>query len=389
MVALDRVLAGRPGTLEDLASGSALRREATAAGLQPLAQDVLDAIAAGDARAQEVWDGVVAAAGVGLANVAWVFSPEVIVVGGGLGLVGEVLLAPLREAVGAERSAGDGPADRGRGRGAGRRRRPRGRRGVGAAPSAPKRPVAPPWPGGRAWPVVRPRPLSPLRPVAAPWPCDARSGGGTSVTGLVVLVRHGETEWSRDGRHTGRTDVPLTDVGRRQAVAAGSRLTGRTWAMVLTSPLLRATETCRLAGLGRAGRGRSRPGRVGLRGLRGTHHREIHDRNPSWSLWDDGCPNGERASDVAARADRVIARCRGVDGDVAVFAHGHLLRVLGARWIGRGTGVRRSPAAVDGFGERARLGAGDAGDRVVERHQPPRVGLTVALRCPSTRSSAG
>jgi len=100
VVALDRVLAGRPGTLEDLASGSALRREATAAGLQPLAQDVLNAIAAGDARAREVWDGVVAAACVGLANVAWVFSPEVIVVGGGLGLVGEVLLAPLREAVG-------------------------------------------------------------------------------------------------------------------------------------------------------------------------------------------------------------------------------------------------------------------------------------------------
>jgi len=152
------------------------------------------------------------------------------------------------------------------------------------------------------------------------------------VTGLVVLVRHGETEWSRDGRHTGRTDVPLTDVGRRQAVAAGSRLYGRTWAMVLTSPLLRATETCRLAGLGELAEVDPDLVEWDYGDYEGLTTATIHDRNPSWSLWDDGCPNGERASDVAARADRVIARCRGVDGDVAVFAHGHLLRVFGARW---------------------------------------------------------
>jgi len=150
----------------------------------------------------------------------------------------------------------------------------------------------------------------------------------------IVLVRHGETEWSRTGRHTGRTDVELTDSGRHQAAATGRRLEGADWAVVLSSPMRRALDTCRLAGLA---------GRVivdeDLRewdygDYEGLTTTAIHARDPSWSLWRDGCPGGETALDVGRRADRVIERLRAADGDGVVFAHGHLLRVMGARWVG-------------------------------------------------------
>jgi len=151
----------------------------------------------------------------------------------------------------------------------------------------------------------------------------------------VWLVRHGETEWSRLGRHTGRTDVPLTDVGRTQAVAVGRRLADHAFALVLSSPLSRALETARRAGFAEvvettddllewdygADEGRTTP--------------DIRRDRPDWTIWRDGPKDGERADDVAARTDRVIARARAATGDVLLFAHGHVLRVLAARWLGQ------------------------------------------------------
>ena len=150
----------------------------------------------------------------------------------------------------------------------------------------------------------------------------------------VVLVRHGETEWSRDGRHTGRTDVELTEQGRRDAEALGALLAGRRFALVLMSPLSRASETCRLAGFG----GVAEPSDDLLEWDYGEYDGrrtvEIRVERPGWTLWRDGVPGGESADDVGARADRVVARLRELNGDAAVFAHGHLLRVLSARWVG-------------------------------------------------------
>jgi probable phosphoglycerate mutase len=149
----------------------------------------------------------------------------------------------------------------------------------------------------------------------------------------VVLVRHGATEWSVLGRHTGRTDVPLTDEGRAAAAALRPVLARRSFALVLTSPLRRARETCQLAGLGDAAVVDTDLVEWDYGEYEGGTTAEIREKHPGWSLWLDGVPGGETAADVAARVDRVIARVRAVDGDVAVFGHGHCLRVLGARWV--------------------------------------------------------
>jgi broad specificity phosphatase PhoE len=152
----------------------------------------------------------------------------------------------------------------------------------------------------------------------------------------TVLARHGETEWSRDRRHTGRTDIPLTENGRRQAAILGDALAGRSFARVLSSPLSRALDTCREAGLG---------DRAELTGdlcewdygeYEGITTAEIRAGLPGWNLWRDGCPGGETAADVGRRADRVIDSLAGLEADAAVFAHGHVLRVLTARWLGLG-----------------------------------------------------
>jgi len=148
------------------------------------------------------------------------------------------------------------------------------------------------------------------------------------------LIRHGETEWSLSGAHTGRTDIPLTATGREQAAALGRWLANRVFALILTSPLRRARDTCELAGLG--GRAIVDPN---LREwdygeYEGRTTSQIHQRNPQWSLWKDGVPGGETVDQVAARAEAVITRASAADGDVALFAHGHLLRVLAARWLG-------------------------------------------------------
>ncbi len=150
----------------------------------------------------------------------------------------------------------------------------------------------------------------------------------------AILVRHGETAWTVTGQHTGRTDIPLTDRGRAAArdlapLAAKTRL-----ALVLTSPLVRARETCELAGL--AARAQVDPDLLEWHygDYEGLTREEIDARAPGWRLFGDGCPGGESPAHVAERVDRVIARIRATDGDVALFAHGHVLRVLAARWVG-------------------------------------------------------
>ena len=150
----------------------------------------------------------------------------------------------------------------------------------------------------------------------------------------VVLARHGETEWSLSLRHTGKADLPLTDEGRRQARALGPRLHGWTFSLVLTSPLQRALETCRLAGYGEQARVRPDLEEWDYGRYEGLTSPQIAALQPNWSLWRDGCPGGETAEEVGRRADRVLAEVRSVDGDVLIFAHGHVLRVLAARWLG-------------------------------------------------------
>jgi len=151
----------------------------------------------------------------------------------------------------------------------------------------------------------------------------------------LVLVRHGETQWSRTGRHTGRTDVALTELGQRQADALGLMLRGRSFAAVLVSPLQRATETLRRASLD-AARVRVLEELVewDYGDYEGLTTEEIRRSVPDWTIWTAPVPGGESAADVGRRADLVIARALDESGDVAIFSHGHLLRVLTARWLG-------------------------------------------------------
>ena len=150
----------------------------------------------------------------------------------------------------------------------------------------------------------------------------------------VIAIRHGETEWSVNGRHTGTTDIPLTDKGRRLAELLRPALSRRTFALVLVSPLGRARETCELAGV--AARAIVEPDLLewNYGTYEGLTPREIDRQAPGWLIFRDGCPGGETPEQVGARVDRVIARARAAEGDVALFAHGHLLRVLAARWLG-------------------------------------------------------
>jgi len=152
----------------------------------------------------------------------------------------------------------------------------------------------------------------------------------------VVLVRHGETEWTRSGRHTGRTDIPLTERGREQAQRIGRVLRDRRCALVLASPLSRALETCRLAGFGEHAELTDDLLEWDYGDYEGRRTDDIRVTRPRWSLWSDGVPGGETADDVAARVDRLVARARAAGGSVALFAHAHVLRVLTARWLGLG-----------------------------------------------------
>jgi broad specificity phosphatase PhoE len=147
------------------------------------------------------------------------------------------------------------------------------------------------------------------------------------------LVRHGETEWSRLGKHTGRTDIPLTDLGRQQALEAGAKIRGHEFARIVASPLSRALETARLAGYG---------DRVEIDADLREWHYGVHEgrttaeartSEPDWTVWTHPIHDGESVDEVGERVDRVIARVRASDGDVALFAHGHVLRILTARWL--------------------------------------------------------
>jgi broad specificity phosphatase PhoE len=149
----------------------------------------------------------------------------------------------------------------------------------------------------------------------------------------VWLVRHGETQWSLEGRHTGRTDVPLTVVGRTEARRLSRCLGGHEFARVISSPMSRAAETARLAGF---------PNPLTDPDLRewdygafeGRTRADIREHHPNWSIWNGPWPNGETIEHIAGRADRLVERLRAIDGDVLVFAHGHVLRVMAARWLG-------------------------------------------------------
>ena len=150
---------------------------------------------------------------------------------------------------------------------------------------------------------------------------------------LIYLARHGETEWSRDGRHTGRTDLPLTEQGEQNAVRLRARLAGLVFAKILTSPLQRARRTCELAGFG--GVAEIDPDRVewNYGDYEGVRTADIRAKRPDWELFRDGCPNGESPAEIAARADRVVARVRAITGNVLIFSSGHFLRVFATRWL--------------------------------------------------------
>ena len=156
---------------------------------------------------------------------------------------------------------------------------------------------------------------------------------------MIVLVRHGETEWSRSGRHTGRTDIPLTDEGRAEAAKLRSALSKYTFVAVFVSPLRRARDTAALAGLTEQTTATVTvdPDLVewDYGSAEGRTTAELRATDPRWNVFDDGAPDGEPLAHVAERVDRAIARCREVEGqgDVAVVSHAHLLRVFGARWI--------------------------------------------------------
>lgn len=170
----------------------------------------------------------------------------------------------------------------------------------------------------------------------------------------IVLVRHGETEWSACGRHTSRTDLDLTTAGRERARAVGSELARGTFLAVFSSPLRRALETCRLAGFGDQAELVEDLREWDYGEYEGLTTSQIRASNPAWNLWRDGCPGGEQPEDVAARADTVLERLRAVDGDALVFAHGHILRVIGARWIGlpvsAGSRLALSAGAISALG---------------------------------------
>jgi broad specificity phosphatase PhoE len=149
----------------------------------------------------------------------------------------------------------------------------------------------------------------------------------------IVLARHAETEWTMTGQHTGRTDIPLTAHGEQAAVALAAQLRGRQFGLVLSSPLMRAQATCRLTGFGERAQIREDLREWDYGDYEGLTTAQILERDPGWDLWRDGVPGGESPSAVAERADRVIEEALAAATDTLCFSHGHLLRVLAARWL--------------------------------------------------------
>lgn len=150
----------------------------------------------------------------------------------------------------------------------------------------------------------------------------------------IFAIRHGETAWSLSGQHTGTTDLPLTENGRLLATKLRAVLAGQSFAAVFVSPMQRARDTCALAGLASTARVDGDLGEWNYGAYEGLTLAQIREKAPGWIVFRDGCPGGESPAQVGARVDRIISRARAVRGDVALFAHGHVLRVLVARWIG-------------------------------------------------------
>ena len=150
----------------------------------------------------------------------------------------------------------------------------------------------------------------------------------------VWLARHGETEWSREGRHTSTTDLPLTDAGLAAATRLAQELGGRAFALVLTSPRLRARHTAELAGYPAAAVDEDLS-EWGYGAYEGITTATIRETVPGWTVWTHAAPGGEMADEVGARVDRVIARARATEGDTLLFGHSHCLRALAARWLGQ------------------------------------------------------
>src|ERR1700746_4047926 len=151
---------------------------------------------------------------------------------------------------------------------------------------------------------------------------------------IVYLARHGETEWTLSGQHTGLTDLPLTEAGERTARRLGERLRGLVFAKVVTSPLQRARRTCQLAGFGVVAETDPDLVEWNYGEYEGRRGAEIRAERPGWNLFRDGCPGGESPQQVSARADRVINRVRAIQGNVLLFTSGHFIRVLACRWLG-------------------------------------------------------
>jgi len=157
----------------------------------------------------------------------------------------------------------------------------------------------------------------------------------------IFLVRHGETEWTVARRHTGLTDIPLTERGERDARQLGEHLRGKTVKSVFTSPLQRARRTCELAGFAAAAQVDPDLVEWDYGDYEGLTTPEIRKERADWQIFRDGCPGGESVAAVGGRADRVIARLRALDCDVLIFSSGHFMRVLGARWLGLDAGCAR------------------------------------------------
>jgi probable phosphoglycerate mutase len=149
----------------------------------------------------------------------------------------------------------------------------------------------------------------------------------------VYIIRHAETDWSLSGRHTGRTEVPLTRQGEEHAIGLGDRLRGKNFIKIFSSPRERAKRTCELTGFGRMMELDDDLQEWDYGDYEGLRTSEIQSKQPGWILFRDGCPNGESLEQVSARADRVVGRLRQLDGNIAIYSHGHFLRVLVARWL--------------------------------------------------------
>ena len=158
--------------------------------------------------------------------------------------------------------------------------------------------------------------------------------GAQSLLSRLYLMRHGETAWSLSGQHTGRTDIPLTEQGEQEARTLAERLRAVEFSRVFTSPLQRARRTCELAGLGELAEIEPDLAEWDYGEYEGLRLVDIRKTRPDWNVFRDGSPGGESPAQISERADRLIARLRALEGDIAIFSHGHFGRVLAARWIG-------------------------------------------------------